>query len=243
MRYLYGRNRADWVMQAGELTESGGLVPELVPDTAVTLWDAETGGLQVTDLLDPDSMTPLGSSISTDVDGNIPAFLGPDGTTTLWGSASLDGSATRYAMVPVDLGDEITNLDTRVTTLEAGGSPSGVPETLRFSAATITEAQAASPPAPHRAYNLTGSTVTILSIHVSADTAPATNDLIVDVEVDGSSIFADPGDRPTIPATANTSGTVTSGFTASVSAGSYLTVVPAQGDDDAEAITTAVRWT
>lgn len=126
MRHLFGGNRADWVMEPGEAIQAGetivAYIPNMLPNETVTLWTAVTGGTQVTDLQDPDTGDPLGSSITTDGHGNIPAFLGPDGTTYLWASASADGSEPRYAMTAVDVGDsfadvtaELDALDTTVT--------------------------------------------------------------------------------------------------------------------------------
>ncbi|ASU83593.1 hypothetical protein CDO52_13030 [Nocardiopsis gilva YIM 90087] len=143
MRHRFGGNRADWVMEPGEAIQAGetvvAYIPNLLPNEAVTFWGAETGGTQITDLQDPGTGDPLGSSITSDGAGNIPAFLGPDGVTYLWGSASVDGSATRYAMTAVDVGDsfadvtaELDALDTtvsdhgtRITTLEAQPSMDG----------------------------------------------------------------------------------------------------------------------
>lgn len=243
-RHPFGATRSDWVMVTGEaVTEDDvvtGYLPVMLPGQEVTLWDARTGGSPVTDITDPSTGDPI-ATLSADADGNIPVFNGPDGVRKLWGSASSDGSATRYAMIATDLGDDIADLDTRVTTLESGGVGAQVPETVRFSSATVTVAEATSPPPPHRAYNISGADQTVQSVHASVDTAPTTNAMEFDVLVDGTSVFAASGDRPSIPVGANASGTVSPTTSATFASGSYLTVVPTVGDDAAEAVTVSVR--
>lgn len=243
-RHVFGGSRADWAMLKGDavLDEDTvvGYVPYLLPNQVVTLWEQRTGGGQITDIVELGSTDPV-SPLEADSDGNIPRFRGPDGIRRVWASASSDGSSTRYAMVAIDLGEDIADLDTRVSTLESGGVGSAVPETLRFAAATVTVAQAADPPPAHRAYNLTGSPQSVESIHASAGVAPAGGPLEFDVRVDGASVFADTADRPTIATEENTSSTVSPTASATVPAGGYVTVVPTAGDDTAEGVTVAVR--
>src|SRR5690606_19014637 len=150
--------------------------------------------------------------------------------------ASADGTATRYAMPAVDLGVEVAGIETRLAVLEAGGVGSAVPETIRFTAAQITEDIAASPPTPYRAYNNTGASQTITGVRLSVGVAPADGPVTVDVRVDGVSVFANPGDQPSVGVGVNTSGLVSPTGTATVPAGSYVTVVPTAGDDPAEAV-------
>jgi hypothetical protein len=75
-----------------------------------------------------------------------------------------------------------------------------------------------------RVYNDTGSTLTITFVRASAGTAPTGQSLIVDVNIDGSTIFSTQANRPTIAAAANTSGKVTSMNTTSIATGQYFTV-------------------
>lgn len=245
MRYTFGGDHASWVMVTGDQVVDdndvvAGYVAEMWVNVTVTLWDAPSGGAQITDLVDLDG-APIGTSVTSDATGHIPAFRGPDGVRLMWASASEDGSATRYAMPAVDLGVEVAGIETRLAVLEAGGVGSAVPETIRFTAAQITEDIAASPPTPYRAYNNTGASQTITGVRLSVGVAPADGPVTVDVRVDGVSVFANPGDQPSVGVGVNTSGLVSPTGTATVPAGSYVTVVPTAGDDTAEAVTVEVR--
>src|SRR5690606_39490163 len=104
----------------------------------VTLWDAQVGGSQITDLVDLDG-APIGTTITSDATGHIPAFRGPDGGRLVWASASADGTATRDAMPAVDLGGEVAGIETRLGVLEAGGVGAAVPGASGFSGAQGTE--------------------------------------------------------------------------------------------------------
>lgn len=75
----------------------------------------------------------------------------------------------------------------------------------------------------HRWYNDTGAALTIRSVRASAGTPPTGADLIVDVHVNGSTIFTDQGSRPAIGAGTNTSGPVVPNVT-TVPAAAYITV-------------------
>lgn len=122
MRHLFGRNRADWVMEAGDPILAGETIvayeAHMLPSQPITVWDEITGGEQVTDLVDPDTGDSLGSSITTDGYGNIPRFLGPDGVTYLWASASVDGESPRYAMTAVDAADATADITDELTALD-----------------------------------------------------------------------------------------------------------------------------
>lgn len=77
---------------------------------------------------------------------------------------------------------------------------------------------------PLRWYNPTGRTLTITKIQASAGTAPTGAALIVDVNKNGTSIWAtNTGNRAQVAASSNT-GTQTSFDTTSVADGDYLTV-------------------
>lgn len=74
-----------------------------------------------------------------------------------------------------------------------------------------------------RWYNKTGSTKTISNVFLMVETAPTGASLIVDVNKNGTSIFATtPANRPTIAAS-GTSGTSGTPDTTSVADGDYLT--------------------
>lgn len=75
-----------------------------------------------------------------------------------------------------------------------------------------------------RLYNDSGATWTITGVRASVGTAPTGASVIVDVNVDGTTIFTTQGNRPTIAVSTSTSGLVTNMNTTSVATGSYLTV-------------------
>ena len=74
-----------------------------------------------------------------------------------------------------------------------------------------------------RVYNDTGDTLTIRSVRASVGTAPTGATLIVDVNVDGTTIFSTQSNRPTIAISGNTNKT-TGMSTTTIADGSYFTV-------------------
>ena len=75
-----------------------------------------------------------------------------------------------------------------------------------------------------RWYNETATALTILSVRASAGTAPTGAAVIVDVNVNGTTIYGTQANRPTIPAASTTSGKATGHSVTSIPAGGYLTV-------------------
>lgn len=75
-----------------------------------------------------------------------------------------------------------------------------------------------------RLYNDMGSSWTITSIRASVGTAPAGSSVVVDVNKNGSSVFTNQANRPTIAPGTNTSGKVTNMDVTTVADGEYLTV-------------------
>lgn len=92
-RASFGGGAADFVF-----TPTAGGLLKLAPAT-LTLWTAQTGGTQITDLLVNGAPA---TTITVGADGQIPTFQGPDGVVSLWASAG--GARVKL----VDLG----NLDT-----------------------------------------------------------------------------------------------------------------------------------
>ncbi|MFB4306994.1 hypothetical protein [Actinomadura sp. GTD37] len=90
-------------------------------DVTLTFWSAKSGGLPYTDLLDGGgaTVTSITSADGTGLlpVGTIPEFQGPDSVTAMW--AEPVGGTTRYKMIATDLGSEVSNLTSRVATLEA----------------------------------------------------------------------------------------------------------------------------
>jgi hypothetical protein len=113
-RHSFGGDIASWVITAG----SGGLAT-LLGGVTVTMWNAQTGGAQYTNL----ALDSAGSSIvdhvssSTGADGltlgQIPQFWGPDGISVMWASAN---GGPRELMVATDVAAQVA---ANVTTLSA----------------------------------------------------------------------------------------------------------------------------
>lgn len=76
----------------------------------------------------------------------------------------------------------------------------------------------------HRFYNDTGVDLQLRSVRASVGTAPTGSGLTVDVNVNGSSVFTNQANRPTIAASGTTSGRITSMDVTNFAAGAYLTI-------------------
>jgi len=76
----------------------------------------------------------------------------------------------------------------------------------------------------HRLYNDSGTSLTIQSVRASVGGAPAGQSVIVDININGTTIFTTQANRPTIAAAGNTSGKITNMDVTSISSGNYLTV-------------------
>lgn len=76
----------------------------------------------------------------------------------------------------------------------------------------------------HRLYNDSGAAWTIQGVRASVGTAPTGASILVDVNVNGTTIFTTQGNRPAIAASANTSGKVTNMDVTTVANGAYLTI-------------------
>ena len=82
-RATFGGTAGDFVAVVGP----GGLVRAL--PGLVTLWSAETGGVQYTDLV-RDGVPVV--AIAVGPTGQVPVFQGPDGVAVMWADASGTGS-------------------------------------------------------------------------------------------------------------------------------------------------------
>ena len=88
-RNMYGATSADFTLT------SGGRV---VPGATLTIWSARTGGTQITDLLDVDSVAT--TTVTSDADGSI-VYYGPNNDKTVHWADS--GVGNRIAIRPVDI--------------------------------------------------------------------------------------------------------------------------------------------
>lgn len=120
-RNMYGATSADFTLT------SGGRV---IPGAELTLWTARTGGTQITDLLDVDSVAC--TTVTSGADGSV-VYYGPDSDAdTHWADS---GQGSRIAIRPVNITGEPPTLEIgTVTTGTADVTISGTsPEyTLDF---------------------------------------------------------------------------------------------------------------
>ena len=75
-----------------------------------------------------------------------------------------------------------------------------------------------------RLYNDTSSSWTIQSVRATVGTAPTGSSLVIDININGTTIFTTQGNRPTITAGGSTSGKVINMDIVTVATGQYLTV-------------------
>lgn len=107
-RHLFASS-ADYVITPGVDN-----VATLQVGVTVTCWNAISGGTQITDLTEPDGATPIPSGqLTTDTNGSLPEFMGPDGVTWVYLDAS-DGSGPRERAVATDIGPIATALEAQV---------------------------------------------------------------------------------------------------------------------------------
>ncbi|MCW2917657.1 MAG: hypothetical protein JWN52_5725 [Actinomycetia bacterium] len=119
-RHLFGGGIADFVVAPGASETVGAITGPhvlLVPSQVVTFWDAVTAGNQVIDLLDGLG-TPT-DHVTTDANGSIPAFSGPDtGARSLWADAS-GGAGPRFLMIATDIGSDLSTAESNIATNQA----------------------------------------------------------------------------------------------------------------------------
>lgn len=77
-RFPFGAGVADFA------TKQTGAYLSLASGAVITMWTAQTGGTQITDLLAADGVTAI-TSVTTLADGTLPLFYGPaTGLTVMW---------------------------------------------------------------------------------------------------------------------------------------------------------------
>ncbi|MFG2165509.1 SGNH/GDSL hydrolase family protein [Micromonospora chersina] len=90
-RYWFGGGVADWTFTTRDGVGGFDDIAQVVGGSTITVWNAETGGTQFSDLLDANGAA-VPFLLSDDGTGGralgqIPPFQGPDGVTELWVSA------------------------------------------------------------------------------------------------------------------------------------------------------------
>lgn len=233
-RYWYGGGIADWAFSAGD-----GNTVSFAPGTELLCSNAKTGGTQYTDLLD-EGGSPI-ATVTTgdgtfDPPGALPRFQAPDGVLWMW--IGEDGGS-RVLIQTTDLPDLLAGkLDTSGGTMTgelrlsddspaasqdyvaAHGGGGGAPSIQVFGYTGILSVTTGTA----RVYNDTDRSLTIGTVRASAGVGPVGQSLIVDVNLDGTSIWATTtANRPTIADGAVT-GTAGAPDTATWPVGSYLTI-------------------
>ena len=112
-----------------------------------------------------------------------------------------------------DTGDSANEIDITISSSTGGGIDAVFSKTSTLSTGTGT----------FRWYNDTGVSLTIAEVRASVGTAPTGQAILIDVNVDGTTIFAGGTDRPEIADGANTD-TTTGMSTTTIADGSYFTV-------------------
>lgn len=98
----------------------------LQPGTSVTCWNAATGGTQHTDLTETDGTTPIpdNGTLTSNAQGAIPEFMGPDGVTAMYLDAN-GGAGPRRRTTATDLGPSITTVATDLSAHTGDANPHG----------------------------------------------------------------------------------------------------------------------
>jgi hypothetical protein len=175
----------------------------------------------------PDPVNPLDTANKQYVD-------------TLFSSGAQDASTTAKGVVQLagDLGGTATapTVPTKISLTEKGAAngvatldSSGkipiaqMPYTSRVHAFSSSGTLVVST-GSYRIYNDTSASWTIQSVRANVGTAPTGASVIVDVNIDGTTIFTTQANRPTIAVAGFTSGKVTNMNITTVAAGSYLSI-------------------
>ena len=110
-RILYGASGGEQVATPSASADAG-RSGQLEPDVSTfTIWDARTGGTQITDLQDIGGGTITAVTPSADTRYRI-MFYGPDGFTgALWADDGDVGAGGRFLMLPSDLATRSTSSD------------------------------------------------------------------------------------------------------------------------------------
>jgi hypothetical protein len=142
----------------------------------------------------------------------LPVVGSDDGT---WGTVLND-----FLDVAHDTDGSLKDASVSKATLTSGLSLEATARTLSYSEGGVLTTIVGT----MRLYNDTAAAWTIQGVRASAGTAPTGAAILVDVNINGTTIFTTQGNRPTIAISGNTSGKVTNMNVTSVAVGEYLTV-------------------
>lgn len=221
--FLAVTHNADGTLKDGSVS-TGKIV-----DGAVTSAKLSTAYIPMSQKAAPNGVASLDAGGLVPASQLPPTGSTPDATTASKGVVQLAGDLSGTAASPTVPG-LANKVDTStlgaangVATLDAAGhltTSQSLPKLLSYSLNSTIYVKTGG----IRLYNDSGSTWTILGVRASVGTAPTGSSIIVDVKINGSTIFTTVANRPTIPAAGNTSGNVTNMDVTTIASGSYFTV-------------------
>ncbi|MGW0821843.1 SGNH/GDSL hydrolase family protein [Streptomyces sp. NPDC002845] len=89
----------------------------LEPSTTVTAWNQADGGSEYTDLVEIDGTTPI-TTLTSNTEGALPEFFGPDGVRSMYLDAN-GGAGPRRRTVATDVGEDLSTVEMDLDALEA----------------------------------------------------------------------------------------------------------------------------
>lgn len=206
----------------------------------------DSAATQLADVLTyPAGAAIAGSSTTIDTNSMLPLIQFPNGVDTLWvvvdgGPAwpvyartddRLDGIATTVTALDAT----VTALDVRVTAVEED-SGGGDADPAQYTQVWTFAGDIETGTGKMRFYNRTGREVLLAGAWVAADTAPDGAAVIVDVNLNGTTVYTTQANRPRLPDSLNAGPLSDEPDVTVVEGGDYLTVdVDQVGDDVAGA--------
>ena len=208
-----------------------GLTAKAIEGAVLHLFSPETvtGQKSFTNPIEvPNPTNPPDTVNKQYVDGIVAGFSTPDATTTSKGLIQLAGDLGGTAAAPTVAGkisvtqkgaaSGVATLDGSSKLITSQMPSSGRIQPFYNSGLLATEIGA------HRLYNDSPNAWTLVSVRASVGTAPVGASIIIDLNIDGTTVFTTQSNRPAIAAGANASSKVTNMNVTSVAPGSYLTV-------------------